>query len=587
MNTDALDEPQNANLGDMLEVVRRRRRPLLWTLAAVLLTTLALALLLPPVYRSTATILIEQQEVPQDLVRSTITSYADERVQVMSQRVMTTQNLLEIIRRYGLYPRELRRESREKLIEQMRDDIQFRLVSADVIDPRSGIPRKATIAFTVSYDNKEPDLAVKVANELTTLYLNENLTSRTQSAQDTAGFLNSESERLSKRVSELEAALADFKRQNLQNLPELAQLNMQLMDRTDQQIRDNDAELRSLSQQRVFLQAQLVQIKPNSVLISETGERILSSADRLKMLKSSLASRRALYAPNHPDIVRLEREIAGLEDQKDGAADVNDLRRDLEQARGELGAARERYAPEHPDVRRLERQVASLEAALAAKPSAPATTAAPVTADNPAYVQLEAQLTAVINNQRSLQQKSAQLQALRENYQRKMATSPAIEQRYRELSRDYEGAQLKYNEVRSKQMEATLAQNLETNRKGERFTLIEPPLPPEQPVSPNRLAILIIGFVLALGSAGAAAAIAESLDTSIRGRKDLAQLWQESPLALIPMLVSEGDRLKSRQRVKFAAGASLAGVLATLALVHFLVRPLDVVWFVLTRRYGL
>ena len=81
------------------------------------MATLALALLLPPTFRSTGTILIEQQEIPTDLVRSTVTSYADERVQIISQRVMTTQNLLEIIRRYDLYQRLQKRESREKVIE--------------------------------------------------------------------------------------------------------------------------------------------------------------------------------------------------------------------------------------------------------------------------------------------------------------------------------------------------------------------------------------------------------------------------------------------------------------------------------------
>lgn len=582
--TTAVMEPE-VNVRDLLEIVRRRRRPLLWGLGTVLATTLALALFLPPVYRSMATILIEQQEVPQDLIRSTVTSYADERVQVMSQRVMTSQNLLEIIRRYNLYPREQRRESREKLLERMRDAIHFRLVSADVIDPRSGVPRKATIAFTVSFDSQSPDLAVKVANELTSLYLNENITSRTQSAQDTAGFLNTESERLSARVAELEAGLANFKRDNLQSLPDLTPLNMQLLDRTEQQIRDAETELRSLNQQQVFLQAQLAQVRPNSVLVSESGERILSANDRLKLLRSTLASRQALYAPDHPDILRLEREIEGLQTQGNATLDINDLRRDADRVRGELGAAREKYSAEHPDVKRLERQLTSLESAIvtasAQPPRAPATSG-----DNPAYVQLQAQLSATVNNQAALQQKVAQLKALREQYERKIASSPVIEQRYRELSRDYEGAQLKYQEVRAKQMEATLAQNLESNRKGERFTLIEPPLPPEEPVSPNRWAILIIGLALALGAAAASAAASESLDTSIRGRKDLAQLWREPPLALVPLLVNDSDRQRLSRRTHIVLAVSAAGVLASLVLIHVAVRPLDVLWFTLMRRYG-
>ena len=173
------------------------------------LATCVLALALPPTYRSTGTILIEQQEVPTDLVRSTVTSYADQRVQIISQRVMTTQNLLGIIQRYELYQSLQKRESREKVIERMRDDIRFRMISADVVDPRTGVPRQATIAFSVSYDNPSPDLAVKVANEITTLYLNENLTSRNRLAEDASSFLTQEGDRLSTQIAELEGKLAD------------------------------------------------------------------------------------------------------------------------------------------------------------------------------------------------------------------------------------------------------------------------------------------------------------------------------------------------------------------------------------------
>src|SRR5271166_884595 len=108
-----------------------------------LLTTTLLAVLLPPTYKSTATILIEQQEIPQDLVRSAISSYADQRIQVISQRVMTTQNLMKLIERYDLYPDIRKKKPREELIQRMRDDIAMKMISADVIDPRSGAPTRA------------------------------------------------------------------------------------------------------------------------------------------------------------------------------------------------------------------------------------------------------------------------------------------------------------------------------------------------------------------------------------------------------------------------------------------------------------
>ncbi|HVN44320.1 MAG TPA: GNVR domain-containing protein [Steroidobacteraceae bacterium] len=589
-------EPQGLGLVDYLAIGKRRARMLLLAAGAGLLTTLLLAFLLPPVYQSIGTILIEQQEMPPELVRSTVTSYADQRVQVISQRVMTTQNLLDIIRRYNLYSRERNRESREALIARMRNDINVKMISADVIDPRSGRPTSATIAFSVAYSNHSPDRAFKVANELSTLFLNENLSTRTKQAQDAASFLEGEADRVNKHMEELEARVAAFRAQHFDSLPELEQFNMQLLDRTSQDLDKDETHRASLEQQQVYLEAQLAQLKPNSAIFSESGERILSTHDRLKSLRSQLASARALYAPDHPDIARLQREIAGLEAEDQGAIDVNDIRRDLEQARGELAAAQDRYGPEHPDRIHLQKQVASLEEDLATataaqnKGNASAATASkggPKDADNPAYIQIEAQLSATRNELQALADEEARLRAQRAAYEKKITLEPQTERDYRDLMRDYENTKVKYQELRSKQQEATVSKNLETDRKGERFTLIEPPLPPEEPVSPNRPLVLLLGLVLSVVLAIGAAAAAESLDATVRGRRDLMRIVAGAPpLAIIPR-IGAIDIEQSPWRARAVAAATIVGVLLTAATaVHFLYRPLDVLWFVLMRRLG-
>src|ERR1700722_6572221 len=183
----AAEELREKNRGDL-----RRPPPFVVTASACLLLAVSLALFLPPTYRSSATILIEQQEIPQELVRSAITSFADQRVQVISQRVMTTQNLLSLIDRYHLYPDIRVTKPREVLMQRMRDDIAMKMISADVIDPRSGHPTQATIAFSVSYQSNSSELALKVSNDPTTLYLNENLSSRTQLAEQTSAFFAKE-----------------------------------------------------------------------------------------------------------------------------------------------------------------------------------------------------------------------------------------------------------------------------------------------------------------------------------------------------------------------------------------------------------
>jgi len=586
-----------ATLREYLAAAKHQRLWLIGTLAVGVLTTTLLAVLLSPHYRSAATILIEQQEMPQELVRSTVTSYADERVQVISKRVMTTETMLGIIRRYDLYPKQRAKDTREALLKRMRKDIGLKMISADVIDPRSGRPTTATIAFEVAYTSTSPELAAKVANELTTLYLNENLNNRTQLARDAATFLEAEGDRFNHRIGELEAQLAQFKAKNFKQLPELTQLNMQLLDRTDEELRTQEARKSSLEQQRTFLEAQLAQLKPNSAVFSDSGERILSTADRLKMLKSQLASAKARYAPDHPDIARLEREVAGLEkDAGNGSGAhastaggvTNDLRRELERAKAKLAQARERYGPEHPDIIVLEREVTMIEAELTAHPTlAPSDSSIlKMDADNPAYVQIQAQLAATVNDLQALTVQTEKLRAQANEYQRAVSLAPQVEQRYRELTRDYENTRIKYQEIRSKQTEAKTAQDLETDRKGERFTLIDPPLPPEEPVSPNRLLILVVGCLLSAALALGLLWFLETIDTSVRGRLDLLKLTGVPPLALIPHIGTEEEREASRRRLRLAMGTATATFFIAVTLTHFFYRPLDVLWFSFARRMG-
>ncbi|MES9882041.1 MAG: lipopolysaccharide biosynthesis protein, partial [Sedimenticola sp.] len=210
-------------LSDYLGILSRRKKQLIFPIVIILLASVALALGLPSVYRSEATILIEQQEIPPDLVRSTVTSYAGERIQMISQRVMTTENLSKIIDNYGLYKDMRADTSIAMLVEEMREVVSLEMISADVVDPRSGRPTTATMAFKLSFSDKNPRVAQKVTSELVSLYLDENLRRRTKSAVETSGFLATEADKLEDQVSELEASLATFKEENINNLPELQQ----------------------------------------------------------------------------------------------------------------------------------------------------------------------------------------------------------------------------------------------------------------------------------------------------------------------------------------------------------------------------
>ena len=582
-----LGQAQGSDLRDKLRGYWRRRSTFIIVAGLLAALTVTVALVLPPTYQAGATILIEQQEIPQELVRSAVTSFADQRVQVISQRVMTTQNLLGLIERYGLYPDIRLTKPREVLLQTMRQDIAMKMISADVIDPRSGRPTQATIAFSVSYKNHSPDLALKVSNDLTSLYLNENLTSRTQMAEQTSSFFAQEAERLQKRILDLDRQLSDFKQKNQDKLPDLAQLNVQVSERTELDLRDAENRIGALDAQRVLLEAQLVQINPTMQVFSDTGLRVMSAEDRLKSLKSQLAGLKARYAPGHPDIVNTEREVEGLEKQVKTDDGTSDVARQLDEARAALARDQEKYAPDHPDVVRLTRVVQELEKSVAAAPANAAWNKERAHADNPAYIQVKGQLDSLSVEHESATKKRDELRAKLDEYERRLAQAPAVERQYRALARDLDGAQLKYQEMRSKQAEVQVSQNLETEHKGERFTMIEPPLPPEKPISPNRMLILAMGLVLSLAGGAGAVVMRDKLDASVRGVQDMRALLSVPPLAAIPIIVTRAEQRTQKRIVLSSWMGAVFSLMGAAVVVHLFVRPLDVVWISLLRRFGM
>jgi uncharacterized protein involved in exopolysaccharide biosynthesis len=319
---------------------------------------------------------------------------------------------------------------------------------------------------------------------------------------------------------------------------------------------------------------------------TDSGQRVFGAEDRLKALKSQLASFKARYAPGHPDIVNTQREVDGLEKELDAEDSTSDRLRQLSEAKAQLASALEKYTEDHPDVMRLQRQVANLQKAVDGEAAAGIKQIERKHADNPVYVQVKGQLDALSVDRENAVKKRDELQSKFDEYERRLAKSPEVERAYRTMARDLESAQLKYQEVLSKQSEVQVSQNLETERKGEKFTLIEPPQIPEKPISPNRWMILILGVVAGLGVGAGAVVLRESLDASIRGPGDIRQLLQVPALASIPLIVTDADRTRHKRLLRLSWAGGAATLVLSLATVHFFVRPLDVVWVSLIRRFG-
>jgi polysaccharide biosynthesis transport protein len=248
-------QPDAQSLADIFQILRRRKWSLILPALVIFLAAATVALLLPPVYRSTSTILIEEQEIPAEFVRATVTSYAEERIQMIKQRVMSFSRLNDLVNRFNLYPDLRASWTTEQIVTKMRDDIRVEPVSAEVKDPRTGRATSATIAFTLAYEGKNPETVLQVANTLTSLFLSENQQVRERQTMETSQFLEVEMNRVKSELATLDAEIADFKETHMHELPELLQANLEGKERTERDMDRLADQIRTLKDGRASCRA--------------------------------------------------------------------------------------------------------------------------------------------------------------------------------------------------------------------------------------------------------------------------------------------------------------------------------------------
>jgi hypothetical protein len=293
-----------------------------------------------------------------------------------------------------------------------------------------------------------------------------------------------------------------------------------------------------------------------------------------------------VYSDKHPSVVRTRSAIAALERSLGITAEESPalLREELARLTTEREALLDRYTAQHPEVARVDSQIAALEDRLETAGAAPETQR---TADNPAYVQLRAQLESAEVELASLEQRETQAQARLAELEERLRQTPIIERDYYALTRDLESTRARYQEIRFGERSAQTAENLELSAKSERFTLIEPPLVPQTPVSPNRAIVIFLGFLLAAGAGIGVIAVREVLDESVHGPHELARLAAAAPLGVIPTIVTEAERERAKRRFAIAAVSGAVACVVVLGLVHFFVMPLDEFWLRASRRLGI
>lgn len=579
----AVPEDDNRTFGDYLDALKRRRKPAL-ILALALLVAGAVAIFVwPNAYTSTAVILIEDPEIPPGLVPSTVTTFASRQIQYINQRVMTRTNLAQIIEKFNLFPEERKYLPTLLLVPDVEKDM-----SIDVIDVQQqgsgGQQISSTIAFKLGFEHTDPQTARQVANELVSLYLAENVRSRTEQTAETSQFMQAEVDRLEAEVKEIESEIAGIKRANEGSLPELMTFNMQLMASLDNDIGEIDRQLQSLRENKIMLDAELAKLSPIATTVTPEGKPISSPQDQLKALQTELARLEGRYSPEHPDVLQVRRDLESVRAQLGADIDLDQNNANLAEARLALAKAKASYTADSPQVTQADRLVRSLEA-RAAEPRRQGMGS--MEPDNPVYIQIRAQRESLASQERSLVVKQAELRARRSEAERKVVKSTDVEKDLSGLMRRLQGTTFSYQNARERLVTAKMGQSLETQSKGERFELVEPPDLPLLPSSPNRPVLLALLMVLVLAAGLGWPQVAESMDEAIHSSRAIERVQGAPPIAEIPLIETAEDRKTERNlRVGILLIAPvIVGIV--LALVHFFFIPLDVLWYVGLRRLGM
>jgi succinoglycan biosynthesis transport protein ExoP len=538
-----MDSDNNPEFAGYIHAIARRKALLFGIAIPIAVLAILLSIGLPDVYTSSALVEIDEPSSAQSLAETSgNNSYADQYVTNLKGIVLTDSNLRKMIKEHDLYPEMA--DDPGAMLNRAKRDISVNIVTTPILDPRTGREREVVDAFTLSFDHREPAKAQKGSEWLVGAFLAEHRRQRQGRATNAAQFYAKEAERIRTQVAGLESKLADFKRANAGQLPELTEVNMSIMDRTESQLDQITQQMGALRQERVFLSAQLEQSRAAG-----------PDAGSVRQLEDQYSRMRSSYDESHPDMVALRRQIDSLKFGT-SAGSGSSLRSQLNTKRATLAEARERYGAEHPDIKRLQRDISTLETRIKNGERGDVEMAD----GTPMGMQLRTQINAIDSQLGSLMVRSAELRSKMSSLERNVTAAPQVEREYANATRDLTIAREKYEQLLNRQMDAEVSEAAIVGGRADEFRLVQAPMLPGGPSKPKRLAILLIGLVAAVVLALTVTVAAEALDPKVRGARDIRELLSVSPLVAIPAIRNSRSRRRNAWRFVTASASGVVGV---------------------------
>jgi len=504
------------NIQDYLAIGLRRKWYIIIPLVLCVLASFGVYKYLPKVYKTTTEILVQPQRIPETYVRSTLTDPVSERLNNISQEILSRTRLEKVINEFNLYADLLKQFHMEEIIEMMRKKIEVRVHRQN--------------AFSISFEGGDPKMVMMVTNKLASLFIEENLKFRELRAEGTSEFISKEVQTVEDSLKKKESEVRLYKERNMGQLPQQLEANLRILDRLQQQLKTTSESLRASEDRMMIVQNQIEQLKDRqqsqrelySTLQSpqrETTSRENTRTERvaedslvtqLNALKRDLANAQSKYTENHPDVIDLKTKIARLEPKV------------IELLKNQAGIRGQRQQHETITESNL--------------PS-------PATILDPATERLLTQYTEQYNEARSDAKRfREEMKTLKEQmalYQRRVEDTPKKEQEMLQLTRDYDLVKSNYQSLMDKKIQAQMAENLERKQQGETFKVLDPARFPETPFKPDRNKILLMGAMIGLSIGLGLTWLREFMDQSFHTVSDVESYLEIPVIATIPNLKEE------------------------------------------------
>jgi polysaccharide chain length determinant protein (PEP-CTERM system associated) len=507
------------NIHDYLAIGLRRKWWIVIPFIAAVFISYGVYKYLPKVYRATTLILVQPQRVPESYVRPTITASVTDRLNTISQEILSRTRLERTIEEFKLYAGSRDFEPIESIVEKMRKAIEVKVQGGG-----------SQNTFTISYEGSEPQTVMQVTNKLASWFIEENLRVREMQAESTSEFIGKELKNVEDKLLEKERLIRNFREKNMGQLPQQLDANLRILDGLQQELRRVNENIRALEDRNIILSSQMEQLeqerranaasrpknnnKISDFLVDETAVSDPIPEDPVisqwNQLKKELEIALTKYTENHPDVLYLKRKISSLEPE---ALKAMERRETLKEKRSNDLKARTRVAPkeETPTIKydpAVERM----------------------------FNQYKEQFNGNVQEKKRLKEEEKRIKEQLIQYQRRIEDTPKREQEILIMTRDYELLKTHYQSLLDKKMASQMAENLERKQQGEQFKIIDPARVPVRPFKPDINKIMMAGAFIGLCFGGGLAWFRETWNQKFHTEAEVEQALGIPVIAVIPNL---------------------------------------------------